>query len=156
MKSLLAILSITTALTLPGLAMAREVTLTTNLKNYGGDGAYLAYYVTDANGAYVGSLWLAGGKARYYEHLSGWYRATGGDTAEISGITGASVGAGRSLSVTLDLADTLFDAGYELHIDAAVEDMRDSPSEIVVPLTVNGSGQAVQGSRYIADFNYKL
>lgn len=156
MKSLLALLSITTALTLPGLAMAREATLTTNLKNYGGDGAYLAYYVTDANGAYVGSLWLAGGKARYYEHLSGWYRATGGDTGEISGITGASVGAGRSLSVTLDLADTLFDAGYELHIDAAVEDMRDSPSEIVVPLTVNGSGQAVKGSRYIADFNYKL
>ena len=31
-----------------------------------------------------------------------------------------------------------------------------SRSEIVVPLTVNGSGQAVQGSRYIADFNYKL
>lgn len=156
MKSLLAILAVTTALTVPGVAMARDVTLTTNLKSYGGSGAYVAYYVTDASGKYVGSLWMAGGKARYYEHLSGWYRATGGNTAEVNGITGASVGAGRKLDVTLDLADALFDAGYELHIDAAVEDMRDSPSEVVVPLTVDGAGKPVQGRRYIADFTYNL
>ena len=156
MKSLLAILALTTALTMPGVAMARDVTLTTNLKNYSGSGAYLAYYVTDANGKYAGSLWMAGGKARYYEHLSGWYRASGGNTGEVNGITGASVGAGRKLSVTLDLADTLFDAGYQLHVDAAVEDMRDSPSEIVVPLTTDGAGKAVKGSRYIADFTYDL
>ena len=156
MKSILAALAVTTALVLPGMAVAREVTLTTNLKNSGGDGAYLAYYVTAADGTYVGSLWMAGGKAKYYEHLSGWYRASGGNNAEISGITGASVGAGRSLAITLDLADTLFDAGYELHIDAAVEDMRDSPSEIVVPLTTEGAGKPVSGSRYIADFTYGL
>ncbi len=154
MKSLIAMLAVTTALTVPGLAMAREVTFTTNMRNYGGDGAYLAYYVTDAQGKYVGSLWMAGGKTRYYEHLTGWYRATGGDTAEINGITGASVGAGRSLKATVDLADTLFDAGYQLHIDAAVEDMRDSPNEIVVPLTSAGSEQKVKGTRYIAAFTY--
>lgn len=50
MKSLLA------ALTLPGLAMARPVTLATTMHNHGGDGAYLAPCVTDAAGAYVGSL----------------------------------------------------------------------------------------------------
>jgi uncharacterized protein YraI len=85
MKSLLATLALTTALTLPGLAMARSVTLTTTLNNYGGDGAYLALYVTDASGAYVGSLWMAGGKSKYYEHLSDWYRATGGDTGQAAG-----------------------------------------------------------------------
>ncbi|MDP3240393.1 MAG: DUF2271 domain-containing protein, partial [Reyranella sp.] len=47
MKTLLAGLAMTTALTVPGLAMARPVTLTTTLKNYGGNGAYLALYVTD-------------------------------------------------------------------------------------------------------------
>jgi hypothetical protein len=154
MKSLLAALALTTALTLPGLATARDVTFTTKLRNYGGDGAYLALYITDANGKYAGSLWMAGGKARYYEHLSDWYRASGGNEGEIAGITGASVGAGRTLNITLDLVDTLFDAGYELHVDAAVEDMRDSPSEIVVPLTSDGAGKAVKGRRYIADFTY--
>ena len=52
------------ALALPALAEAKQVTLTTELTNYGGDGAYLAYYVTDASGQYVGSLWMAGGKTK--------------------------------------------------------------------------------------------
>lgn len=154
MKTLLSALALTTALAGP--ALARPVTLTANMNQYGGDGAYVALYVTDAQGAYVGSLWMAGGKSKYYEHLSDWYRATGGNTAEINGITGASVGAGRELKITLDLADALFDAGYELHIDASVEDMRDSPSEVVVPLTTMGAGQPVAGRRYIRDFTYDM
>lgn len=154
MTSTLAILALTTALTLPGLAMARPVSLTTTLGTYGGDGAYLVLYVSDPSGAYAGTLWMAGGKSKYYEHLSDWYRATGGDPAQINGITGASVGAGRSLEITLDLQEALFDAGYTLHIDAAVEDMRDSPREVSVPLTTAGAGQPVAGRRYIANFTY--
>ncbi len=156
MKSLLATLALTTALTLPGIAMARPVTLSTQLNNYGGDGAYLALYVTDPSGAYAGTLWMAGGKSKYYDSLSDWYRATGGDPAQINGITGASVGAGRTLEITLDLADALFDAGYTLHIDAAVEEMRNSPNEVAVPLTTAGAGTAVKGRRYVASFTYDM
>ncbi|PQZ47190.1 Tat pathway signal protein [Ochrobactrum sp. MYb15] len=156
MKVLLAVLAMTTALTLPGIAMARPVILTTTLNSYGGDGAYLAYFVTDAQGKYAGSLWMAGGKSKYYEHLSGWYRATGGATSEVNGITGASVGAGKTLEITVDLADAFFDAGYTLHVDAAVEDMRDSPNEVVIPLTSGGVRTPVQGRRYIATVDYSL
>lgn len=156
MKSILAALALTTALTLPGAAMARPVTLTAQLNDYGGQGAYLAIYVTDQNKAYVGSLWMAGTKSRYYEHLANWYRATGGDTTQVNGITGASVGSGRTLEVTLDLADALFDAGYTLHVDAAVEDMRNSPNEIAVPLTTAGAGQPERGRRYVSSFSYGM
>lgn len=156
MKSLLAALVISTALTAPELAAARPVTLTTTLNNYSGDGAYLALYVTDAAGAYKGTLWVAGGKSKYYSHLSGWERGSGGNLTQISGITGASVGAGRTLKVTLDLADALFDAGYKLHVDAAVEDMRDSPSDVIVPLTSAGAGQPVKGRNYIRTFTYSM
>ncbi|MEI2387377.1 DUF2271 domain-containing protein [Breoghania sp. JC706] len=161
MKRFLSVLALTTALTAPiliapGLATAKDVTFTTTLNDYGGDGAYLAYYVTDAQGAYVGSLWMAGPKAKWYESLTDWYRATGGDAAEVNGITGASVGAGKTLTISFDLADALFDAGYELHIDAAVEDMRGSPSEIVVPLTTEGAGKPVRGRTYIANFAYGM
>jgi Predicted periplasmic protein (DUF2271) len=152
MKTLLGLLALGTALSLPGAALARNVTLTANMKDYGGQGAYLALYVTDASGAYVGSIWMAGGKSKYYKHLSDWMAATGGNTAEVDGITGASVGAGRSLELSMDLADSLFDAGYTLHVDAAVEDMRDSPSEIELPLT--SAGASANGRRYIADFSY--
>lgn len=154
MKPLYAALALTTAIIAPGLAAARPVTLITNLAPYGGRGAYLAFYVTDASGAYAGSLWMAGGKSKYYRHLSDWTRLTGGDVAQVDGITGASVGSGQGLELTMDLADELFDAGYTLHIDAAAEDMRESPNEITVPLTTQNAGQPVQGRRYIADFSY--
>ena len=158
MKSILTTLTLTltTALAVPNLASARPVTLTTKMASYGGDGAYLALYVTDASGAYLGSLWMAGSKSKYYEHLRDWHRATGGNTAEINGITGASVGAGRTLEITLDLADALFDAGYTLHIDAAVEDMRDSPGDVAVPLTTRGAGTPARGRRYVASFSYDM
>lgn len=154
MKPCLSALVLTAALTAPSFALARPVTLTTTLNNYGADGAYLAFYVTDSSDAYAGTLWIAGGKSKYYKHLTDWYRAAAGDPVQINGITGASVGAGRTLEITLDLADALFDAGYTLHIDAAVEDMRDSPREVSMPLTTTGAGQPVAGRRYIASFAY--
>lgn len=156
MKYLLATLALTTVLTLPGLAVARPVTLTTTLNAYGGDGAYLVFYVTDAQDAYAGSLWMAGGKSKYYRHMTDWFAFTGGDPAQINGITGASVGAGRTLEITLDLADALFDAGYTLHVDAAVEDMRASPNEVAVPLTTLGAGTPVAGRRYVASLTYDM
>ena len=156
MKSLLAALALTTALSFPAVAMAKPVTLSAQLKDYGGNNAYLALYVTDKNDKYVGSLWLAGSRTRYFEHLAGWYNATGGDTSQINGITGASIGSGRTLEVTLDLKDALFDQGYKLHIDAAAENMRDSPNDVVVPLTAAGAGQPVKGRRYVSSFSYSM
>lgn len=156
MKTLVSVLALSTALALPGLASARPVTLTTTLKNYGGDGAYLAVYLTDPSGAYVRTLWVAGKKSKYYKHLTDWHRATGGSPSQINGLTGASVGEGRSLKVTADLADALFDAGYKLNIDAAAEDMRDSPRDISVPLTKTGAGKPVAGRSYVAGFTYGL
>jgi hypothetical protein len=95
---------------------------------------------------------VAGGKAKYYKHLRDWNRLSAGDAKRLQGVTGASVGAGRTLKVTADLADALIDAGYEIRIDAAVEDMRDSPSEVRVPLTAAGAGKAQAGKQYIQSF----
>ena len=105
MKSLLASLALTTALTIPGLACARPVTLITTLNSYSGNNAFLAYYVTDAQGKYVGSLWMAGGRTNYYKHLRDWFRATKGNPAEINGVTGASVGSGSTWKGAVERAD---------------------------------------------------
>lgn len=156
MKTMLGALTLCTALTLPALAQAKPVTIDLTLVGYGGKPAYLAMYLTDAQGNYAGSLWMAGGRARYYEHLSGWYNATGGDTRQIDGITGASVGSGSGLHVTVDVADALIDAGYSLHVDVAAERMMESPDDVVVPLTTAGSGQTVAGQGYVTQFAYKL
>ena len=155
-KPLLTVLAAACALAVPVLAHSRQVTLSAQLKNYGGDGAYLAAYLTDAKGAYAGTLWVAGGKAKYYKHLSDWNRLSSGDAKRLNGVTGASVGAGRTLKVTAELADALIDAGYEIRIDAAVEDMRDSPSEIRVPLSTTNAGKPQAGKQYLQSLTFQL
>ena len=155
-KPLMSTLATALAVALPAVAQARPVTMSIPLKNYGGDGAYLAVYLTDAKGAYVRTLWVAGGKAKYYKHMSDWHRLSAQDSKRLQGVTGASVGAGRTLKVTADLADALIDAGYEIRVDAAVEDMRDSPSEIRVPLTKAHADKARPGKQYVQSLTFQI
>jgi hypothetical protein len=155
MKHAWSLAAVAGALAAPSLASARPVALETTLNNYGGDGAYLAIYLTDRTGRYHSTLWLAAPKAKYWRHLSDWYRATGGK-AKVDGISGASVGAGKALRVTVDVADALLDAGYEIHIDTAVEKMKENPSEVVVPLTAGGAGKPTAGRGYVKSFRYTL
>lgn len=147
MRTSVSAIALALALALP--AQAAKVSVTIDLKEYGGDGAYLALYVVDAQGAYVGSLWAAGRKSKYYKHFDDWKALSGNAKADFDGVTGASVGAGRRLVVDLDLADAVLAAGYSLHVDASVEDMPDSPSEVVIPLSPASAGREVAGGRYI-------
>lgn len=147
---------LTATLALPTLAQAREVTLTTQLKPYSGNGAYLAIYLTDASGAYQKTLWVAGKKAKYYKHLSGWARSGGAAAGQYDGVTGASVGSGETLTVSAELADSLIDAGYQIRIDSAVEDQRDVRADVVLPLTLKGAGQPASGSTYVQSLRYDL
>jgi hypothetical protein len=71
-------------------------------------------------------------------------------------VTGASVGAGRTLTVTPDISAAMIDAGYVLHIDAAAENIGEHPNDIAVPLTSAGSGKAVSGNGFVAEFQYNL
>ncbi len=156
MKSILCSLGLISALIVPELAQAAPATLTTQLKNYGGDGAYLAIYITDAQGAYQETLWVSGKKSKYYKHLRDWARGSGMKASEFDGMSGASIGAGRTFKVTVELADKLIDAGYEIRIDTAVEDGRDNPAEVRVPLTTEGAGKAWTGRVYVQSFTYQL
>ena len=159
MNKIAATLGLATTLALPALAPAAEartVTLTTQLQPYGGNGAYLAIYLTDAQGKFHSTLRVAGGKAKYHKHLRDWARGRATETARIDGITGASVGSGQSLRVSVEIADALIDAGYQVRVDTAVEDGRDNPSEIVVPLTTAGAGKPVAGRGYVAAFRFDM
>ena len=156
MKKLAVSLSLAVALALPGLGQARPVTLTTQMKAYGGNAAFLAFYVTDANGVYKKTLWVAGQKAKYYKNLRDWARGSGLKPNEFDGVSGASVGSGRALKVTVELADALIDAGYEIRVDSAVEDQRDNPADVRAPLTTQGAGKPVAGRGYVKSFTYTM
>lgn len=143
-------------LSLSTIAQAGEVTITTTLNAYQGNGAYLAIYLTDANGKYNRTLWIAGGKRKYYKHLPDWARGSGLKSTEYDGMTGASVTSGDSLTVKVNIDDVLIDAGYRIRIDSAVEDQREHRIDAEVPLTHEGAGKAVAGHGYVKTLSYSL
>lgn len=139
---------------LPMSAQAREVTVATQLSDYRGDGAYLAIYLTDSAGVYQQTLWVSGKKSKYYKHLSDWARGSNRSRAEYDGLTGASITRGDTLRISVNLDDALIDSGYQIRVDAAVEDMRDRPADIIAPITTAGAGQSVTGQGYVQSLTY--
>ncbi|MFZ5959987.1 DUF2271 domain-containing protein [Pseudomonas knackmussii] len=156
MKAPLITLAVAGAIAGPAFAQAGEVTLSTTLKDYSGRKAYLAIYLTDAQGHYQKTLYVAGKKPKYYRHLRDWAHGSGLNPSEFDGLSGASVGGGDNLTVSAQIADNLIDAGYEIRIDSAVEDQQENGAEVKVPLTRAGAGKAVAGSGYVGSFSYKL
>lgn len=144
------------AMALPFAAEARVVTVTTALKKYSGDGAYVVVYITDSQGRVHSTLRVAGPKAKYHKHLSNWNRAAGVARRPLDGITGASVGSGQVLKVSVELADALIDAGYQIRVDTAVEKQRDVPSDVVVPLSKAVSGSTHPGTGYVQSLRVDL
>lgn len=149
MKKILAALSVTTALLAPHIALARPVTLTGQMASWSGNEAYVAIYVTDTAGAYQTTLYVGGSKSRYYRDLRTWYRGVS-EAGRLDGLTGASVGSGRSFSVTVEVADALIDAGYEIRVDSAVEHGQRYAATPAVPLAETSVGQTFTGSGYVA------
>jgi hypothetical protein len=145
-KKFVAMLMLATALIAPGVAMARDITIQTSLAQYSGHGAYLAVYLTNPDGSYNSTLWVAGQKSKYFGDLRGWARAaSGAGSLKLDGITGASVGGGATLTVHANLADTLLDAGYQIHVDTAVENGGQYSDDAVIaltstPATASGTG----------------
>lgn len=144
------------SLFLSAAVQAAPASLSITMKNYGGDGAYFSVYVVDAKGAYVQTLWAGGKKAKYYKHLSDWNRLSSGDAKRIDGVSGASLLQGRTLTINTTLNDAYFDKGYEVRVDAAAEDMTDSPADVRIPLTRANDGKAAAGRRYVQSFVYRL
>ncbi|MCU0820158.1 MAG: DUF2271 domain-containing protein [Beijerinckiaceae bacterium] len=146
MKKPILALALTLPFLAPVMAEARPVRITTTLNAYGGDGAYLAIYVTDKAGKLQQTIHIAGGKAKYHKHLAGWFRQSGG---RIDGTTGASVGAGKTLTVSAEIADALIDAGFEIRVDSAVEKESDVPADARIPLAKGNVGTPAAGRGYV-------
>jgi hypothetical protein len=146
MKKLAAILMLGTALVAPSVATAKDVAIQASMVRYSGNAAYVAVYVTDPTGAYHSTLWVAGHKTRYYGTLRGWVQGVSqAGSINLDGITGASVGGGETLTVHANLADALIDAGYQIHVDTAVENGGEYTNDAVIeltsaPATVDGTG----------------
>lgn len=143
-------------------AQAREVTIiTTMADSFRGVGGYIILYITDSDRHnYQGTLWAAGRSTRYYGQFRHWWRATEPISKrrhqEYDGISGASMTRGEVLTLTVDIADELFDAGFVIRVDSTVQEGHDYPSDVVVPLTTDMSGVPVKGRGYVDTVTFNM
>jgi hypothetical protein len=144
------------AFVLPSQAEAKKLTLQTALTGYGGKGAYLAVYLTDATGKFHSTLHVAGRKAKYFSHLRDWSRGQASVRGSLDGLTGASVGSGGTLKVTVDVADALIDAGYQIRVDSSVEHGADHVADVVAPLVTASAGKVLPAKGYVKSFKFDM
>lgn len=155
MKKFAAMLLLATALVAPSAAWAADVTIAAKLVRYSGNAAYLAVYLTDASGAYHSTLWVSGHKTKYYGTLRGWVQGVRqAGSVQLDGITGASVGGGETLTVHASLADALIDAGYQIHVDTAVENGGEFTDDATIGLTSTPS--SVDGTGYVGTLSVSM
>lgn len=136
------------------LSEAKEVTLTTALKNYGGEAAYFAIYLTDSEGVYQQTLWVGGKKLQYYKSLLDWAYGSKKRKTEYDGKSGASLKSGSTFTVKAIIDDALIDAGYQIRIDTAVERGKRIAGDLVTPLISANMGKSVAGTVYVKSFTY--
>lgn len=154
MKTLVAALMLGSALVAPQVAFARDIQVSATVVPYRGPGTYMAIYVTKPDGSYATTLWVAGSSSRYYGHMTGWARAITSAGGSINGITGASVGAGQTLTIKASLADSMIDAGYTVVVETAVEGWGNMPKDASV--SIDSAGASASGQALIKTLSVKM
>jgi formylmethanofuran dehydrogenase subunit A len=119
------------------------------MTNYMGEGAYIVVSLVNPQGAYEKTLYVLGSDKKWYPDLKEWHKALAKKTANLSAITGASVGGGDRSVTMLDLDPTKIDKGYKLRFESAVEDNKYYVKDLEVPLTAEGLSAKSEGTGYI-------
>ncbi|TDO99588.1 DUF2271 domain-containing protein [Marinomonas balearica] len=154
MKTIRCLFVLLTVLGLSHSALAKSIEMQLTMANYKGSGAYVAVYLMDTNGRHVQTLAVEGRKKKYQKHLRNWKRVN--RSLRFDGLTGASLHRNRSKDYVVTIDDKYIDSNHFIHIDTAVEDEREIPSEVVVLLSHEGVNQPVSGSGYVKSFVYRF
>ncbi|MEM6359790.1 MAG: DUF2271 domain-containing protein [Bacteroidota bacterium] len=119
------------------------------LTNYGGEGAYVITSLINPEGKYEQTLFVGGDDEEWYPDLPIWYEFYEKSSADIDGVTGASIKSGGRKVALLEVEANKLNNGYKLRFESSVEDGLYHEKDIEVDLTDNTFGKTIQGNGYI-------
>ena len=105
------------------------------MKNYTGEGAYIAISLLDNKGQYEKTLYVHGDDEDWYYDITQWWSFYGKNRTEIDAITGATISGGERAITIIELEDSKIDAGYRIRFETAVEDKEYYTDDIEFELT---------------------
>jgi len=120
------------------------------LKNYSGEGAYIAVSIIDDSSNYIEILQLRGYDDEWYPELFSWHSFyEQSNHSEIDAITGATISGGGRAVFVLDLDDEWIDANYSIRFETSVEDQEYFEKDLEFNLTSTSLSESHSGTGYI-------
>ena len=119
------------------------------MKNYTGEGAYIAISLLDNKGQYEKTLYVHGDDEDWYYDITQWWSFYGKNRTEIDAITGATISGGERAITIIELEDSKIDAGYRIRFETAVEDKEYYTDDIEFELTTQNIQSKFDGIGFI-------
>ena len=119
------------------------------MKNYTGEGAYIAISLLNPNGEYEKTLYVQGDDEEWYSDITEWWKFQGKVRTDIDAITGATISGGNRAITLLKIDNDKIDKGYKIRFESAVEDQEYYKDDVEFELTTENLKNKFEGKGFI-------
>ncbi|WP_298517326.1 DUF2271 domain-containing protein [uncultured Kordia sp.] len=119
------------------------------MKNYTGEGAYIAISLLNAEGEYVQTLYVQGNDDEWYSDITEWWKFHGKKRPDIDAITGETISGGERKISVIEIPDSKLNTGYKIRFETAVEDQEYYTDDVQFELTSKSIKSKVEGKGFI-------
>ncbi|MDX8554739.1 DUF2271 domain-containing protein [Tenacibaculum sp. 1B UA] len=119
------------------------------MKNYTGEGAYIAISLLNPNGEYEQTLYVQGDDEEWYSDITEWWKFQGKVRTDIDAITGATISGGNRAITVLKIDNDKIDKGYKIRFESAVEDQEYYKDDVEFELTTDNLKGKFEGNGFI-------
>ncbi len=119
------------------------------MKNYTGEGAYIAISLLNPNGEYEKTLYVQGDDEEWYSDITEWWKFQGKVRTSIDAITGATISGGNRAITVLKIDNNKIDKGYKIRFESAVEDQEYYRDDVQFELTSENLKGKFEGNGFI-------
>ncbi|MGG6232014.1 DUF2271 domain-containing protein [Tenacibaculum sp. SDUM215027] len=119
------------------------------MKNYTGEGAYIAISLLSPNGEYEQTLYVQGDDEEWYSDITEWWKFQGKVRTDIDAVTGATISGGNRAITVLKIDNDKINKGYKIRFESAVEDQEYYKNDVEFELTTDNLKGKFEGNGFI-------
>lgn len=119
------------------------------MKNYTGEGAYVAISLLNSEGVYEQTLYVQGDDEEWYHDITEWWQFHGKKRTNIDAITGATISGGNRAISVIEIPSNKLNNGYKIRFETAVEDQEYYKDDVEFELTSNNLKSKIEGNGFI-------
>ena len=119
------------------------------MKNYTGEGAYIAISLINTEGNYDQTLYVQGDDNEWYHDITHWWNFQGKVRSNLDAVTGATISGGNRAISLLKIPTDKINSGYKIRFESAVEDKEYYKQDVEFDLTTENLKSKIEGTGFI-------